>query len=144
MASFASLPQETLTHILTLAYDDDDPASSAYAANKRGLLAAALVHSSWRRPAQELLTKELVFDYRNKELLAMFMRDGPANGWKCRRLVIRYLTNDELAGVLGTAAPGGVREMVMDLEDDVKKPLFRMEALDSELREDDVVVTSAG
>lgn len=108
MAVFADLPQETIARIIELAYDDED--ETYLNLLKRGLCRASLVHSSFRRPAQELLTTQLVFDHRNTACVPKFMAKGP-QGWKSRRVVFEGMSNQQMVQVLSRAAEGGVRSI---------------------------------
>ena len=115
MATIHSLPAELITHILRLAYGPSPFSftgpdhSSAYTHSKLGLRLAALVHSSWYAPAQELLTAELVFSRFSKPTtLALFLSSVPA-GFRTDRLELFGLREPAIRGVVGHARAGGVR-----------------------------------
>ncbi len=115
MATIHSLPPELIHHTLFLAYVDSWNPGSGWA--REGLSAASLVHSSWRRPAQELLTHALAFcgpGYEDEDDQIVwwdeFQELGPARV-RCRELGLAFVPPDWLEELLARFEPGTIRTL---------------------------------
>ena len=125
MATINDLPAELIAHILHLAFlEYDHPArrldtNATLRTHQHGLARCALVHSSWRAPAQAILALDLHFSRRTDRarlghLLASRGRTAEKK-LKCVRLEVTNLRPGELVGLLGVIEAGAVRELRLAL-----------------------------
>ncbi len=97
--------------MLASAYLDYNPTNlSAQRASKKGLAQAALVHSSWRQPAQGLLAHSLTFENWDHRTLARFRQRGPRNV-RCRHLSVVGLARADVVDLLTQFDEGGIKEL---------------------------------
>jgi hypothetical protein len=120
MATIHSLPQELLRQVLFFAYVDVWCPGNGWA--RTGLMDASLVHSSWRQPAQELLTYSLAFcgptyDAEDEQIVwwGEFMRLGPARV-RCHELRLEDVPLDWLEELLPRLEDGVVKRLCLDGE----------------------------
>jgi len=143
MATIHSLPAELISHILRLAYGPSpfsligDDHWAAYARSKLGLRHAALVHSSWRAPAQELLTAELVFHKTEPTTLALFLSSVEA-GFRTDRLELYSLTVPDVRRVIEHAREGGVGGLSLHAR--MPLDLFALPAMSGECSERNLMI----